>query len=90
MMAAAVYILCFVTSAGCGWLLLAAHARTRAPLLLWSGLCFLLLAINEGLVVVDVLVVPETSLFPARTVVALVAISLMLYGLIFSSAEGGR
>ena len=89
-MVAAVYVLCFVTSAGCGWLLLSAHARTRAPLLLWSGLCFVLLAFNEALVIVDVFAIPGTSLLPARTVVALAAVSLMLYGLILSATEEGR
>ena len=38
--ATAVYILCFLTSAACAWLLGRSYLANRTPLLLWSGICF--------------------------------------------------
>ena len=55
----AVYLLCFATSTACAWLLGRAYARTRARLLLWSALCFTLLAANNLAVILDLLVLPD-------------------------------
>ena len=35
-----VYVLCFLTSAACAWLLGRSYARTGTRLLLWSSVCF--------------------------------------------------
>ena len=48
----AVYGLCLLTSGLCAALLFRSYSRSRQPLLLWSALCFLLLAIANLLVVV--------------------------------------
>ena len=61
-MAEFVYILCALTSAACAGLLFMAYRRTGARLLFWSGLCFVGLALNNLLLVVDLLVVPATDL----------------------------
>ena len=50
---AAVYLLCFATSATCAVLLIRNFIRTRARLLLWSGICFSFLALNNLLVIFD-------------------------------------
>ena len=42
---AAVYILCFLTSSACAWLLGRSYLRSKARLLLWASACFLLLAL---------------------------------------------
>jgi hydrogenase/urease accessory protein HupE len=86
-MAAAVYILCALTSVTCAVLLLRAFRRTHARLLFWSSLCFVGLAVNNVLLFVDLVVVPQVDLLAARNVVALVALVVMLFGLIW---EGGR
>ena len=52
-MATVVYLLCALTSLGCALLLLAAYRRERARLLLWSCVCFGWLALNNALLVVD-------------------------------------
>jgi hypothetical protein len=39
-MRAVAYSLCAITSALCAVLLLRGYLRTKTPLLLWSGLCF--------------------------------------------------
>lgn len=79
------YALCTATAALCAGSLLRAHARTRSPLLWWSGLCFVFLALNNALVVVDLLVFPDVDLFLIRNISALVGMGLLLYGLIWNS-----
>jgi hypothetical protein len=80
-----VYTLCALTAFACALLLLRAYARTRSPLLFWSGLCFTLLTVNNALVVVDLVILPEVNLFLLRNLAALVGVTLLLYGLIWES-----
>ena len=84
-MAEAVYLLCAVTSSLCAGLLLRAYARTDTRLLLWSGLCFLGLALNNALLVVDLMILPDTDLSTWRLVPAVLGEALLLYGLILES-----
>lgn len=84
-MAEAVYLLCAVTSSLCALLLLRAYARTGTRLLLWSGLCFVGLALNNALLVVDLMIVPDTDLSTWRLVPAVLGVALLLYGLIWES-----
>ena len=82
-MASVVYFLCALTAILCAWLLLQAYrSRGRYRLLLWSGLCFVGLAANNLLLVVDKLVLPDVDLSLWRTSVALVAMMVLLYGLV--------
>ena len=85
MVASTVYFLCALTAGLCAWLLLQAFMRTRYRLLLWSGLCFLGLAVNNGLLVVDKVVLPQVDLSLLRTSVALAAMVVLLYGLILDA-----
>jgi hypothetical protein len=62
-----------------GWL------RSRARLLLWSGLCFLGLALNNIVLVVDLMVIPDTNLSTWRLVPAAAGILLLLYGLVWEA-----
>jgi hypothetical protein len=85
-MASAVYLLCALTAIVCAWLLMQAYfARGRYRLLLWSGLCFVGLAANNLLLVVDKLVLPAIDLSLPRTGVALLALSVLLYGLVMDA-----
>ena len=84
-MAAFVYVLCALTSIVCAWLLFRGYRASRTPLLFWSSLCFTGLALNNALLVADLYIVPDVDLFLARTLVALSAVSLLLYGLIWNS-----
>jgi hypothetical protein len=84
-MAELVYVLCAATSALCALLLGRAYARTRARLLLWSTLCFVFLAINNLLLVVDLMVLPEIDLSLLRAGGALVAMILLIVGLVWES-----
>ena len=85
-MAGAVYILCAGTSLLCAVLLLRGYGQSRLRLLLWSGLCFVGLAFNNILLIVDVVLVPSLDLAVWRPLVALVGLALLLYGLIFDAA----
>jgi hypothetical protein len=78
-----VYLLCFTTSATCAVLLARSYFASRAPLLLWSSLCFLLLAANNLAVVIDLLVIPEVSFRLVRLILALAAVSVLLFGFIW-------
>ena len=79
----AVYLLCFATSSACAILLARSYARTRARLLLWSAICFVLLAGNNLLVVVDLLVLPDVNLTVVRLGFSAAALAVLLFGFIW-------
>jgi hypothetical protein len=85
MLAVLIYTLCALTALVCTYLLLYAYWRGRYRLLLWSGLCFAGLTLNNFLLVLDKVVFPDIDLAIARTLVALLAMSVLLYGLIWDS-----
>jgi len=84
-MAEAVYLLCAATSSACAVLLLRAHARTGTRLLLWSGLCFIGLALTNAVLVVDLMLIPDVDLSTWRLLPAVAGVALLLYGLIWES-----
>ncbi|HZQ62229.1 MAG TPA: DUF5985 family protein [Casimicrobiaceae bacterium] len=84
-MPALIYVLCALTSFGCAALLLRGYMVTRTRLLLWGGLCFLGLTANNVLLFLDRIIFTETDMTTARLVVALIAMLLMVYGLIWES-----
>ena len=82
-----VYLLCFATSATCALLLIRSFRRSRAPLLLWSGLCFLFLALNNLVVVLDLLVLSSWDMRLVRHLLALAGIATLLYGFVWKVEE---
>ena len=82
-MAETVYVLCALTSVLCAVLLIASWHRTRARILLWSALCFVGLAANNFLLLVDLVFVPDVDLSRARAVTSAGAVGLLLVGLIW-------
>ncbi|MCC6797825.1 MAG: hypothetical protein IT366_22110 [Candidatus Hydrogenedentes bacterium] len=85
-MGSVVYILCALTSAACAVLLTRGFLRTRERLLLWSSLCFILLAISNVLLVIDLALLPRTiDLSVIRTVPAFLGVCVLLFGLIWES-----
>lgn len=83
LLAPAVYALCLVTSAVCAWLLVKSYLRNRTRLLLWSAACFVLLAINNLLVVIDLLIFPTVDLIPLRLAAGLAAAGTLLFGFVW-------
>lgn len=84
-MASLIYTLCTATALLCAVLLLQAYRRSGYRLLLWSGFCFIGLTVNNVLLVLDKLVFPDVDLAAPRTAVALIAMVILLYGLIWDS-----
>ena len=79
-----VYTLCFATSTLCAYLLGRSFRRSRSRLLLWSALCFGLLALQNFVVVLDMLVFPtQVDLRPVRLTLSLAAIAVLLFGFIW-------
>ncbi len=80
---AVVYFLCFVSSGLCAYLLVTGFWRNREKLLLWSAICFCLLAVNNLLVFVDIVLLPEIDLMPWRSLTAFAGVAALLYGFIW-------
>lgn len=84
-MAEIVYILCAVTSLSCAVMLLRAYYTKHTRLLLWSGICFSFLALNNILLFVDLVLVPHADLFLLRSLPIVIGSSLLIFGLIWES-----
>lgn len=82
-MAELVYVLCAATSILCAALLLRGYLASRTRLLFWASLCFLGLALNNILLFVDLIELPDIDLFWWRTASALVSMMVLLFGLIW-------
>jgi len=80
-----VYVLCFLTCTVCAALFLRAWLRTGTRLLLWTAISLGILAINNSLVIADLLIFPDANLLVARSLVALTAGSVLIFGLIWES-----
>jgi len=80
-----IYTACMLTALLCAFLLLRAYARSRHRLLMWSGLCFAGLTLNNLFLVLDKLVFPNIDFSLARSVTALFAMAVLLWGLIWDS-----
>lgn len=79
-----VYTLCFLTSSGCALLLIQGYRRSRARMLMWSALAFVLLAANNLLVVVDLAILREAATLQLpRLLLSLAAIAVLLFGFIW-------
>ena len=90
-MAEAVYILCALTSIACAAMLFRGYARSHARFLLWSALCFIGLTLNNVLLYIDKVVLPDVTGFWGlefatwRAIAALVGLLLLVYGLIWDA-----
>lgn len=83
MIAQLVYALCSLTSIACAILLLKAYCGNRTPLLLWTGICFGLLALSNILLFIDlVLTGPAIDLSVYRNGLTAAAHLVLLLGLI--------
>lgn len=82
---AAIYILCLLASLGCAAVLFASFRRNATRLALWTALCFALLALNNLFVVLDILVLPDVDLVPARKLTSLAAAAVMVAGFVWET-----
>lgn len=84
-MGSVVYTLGALVSFACAGLLLRGYGLGRKKLLLWSGFCFLGLAVANLLILLDLVVFPQLDLYFWRLGTTVVAMALLLYGLIWES-----
>ena len=82
-MEGAVYLLCTATALACSLLLFRGFRRTGARLLLWCGLFFAALALENAILFVDLVMLPDVDLSVGRTAVALAGAMVLLYGLVW-------
>jgi hypothetical protein len=78
-----IYLACVAASALCAYLLQRAYRRSGTRLLIWSAVCFWLLALNNLVLGVDILFLPDNDLSLIRTFTALLAVSVLLVGFIW-------
>ena len=77
-----IYFMCALTAFACFVLLWRSWRANRAPLLFWSALCFAGLTVSNVLLVLDKLYV-AMDLTPYRLAMTLVAVSLLVFGLVW-------
>jgi predicted membrane-bound mannosyltransferase len=85
--AEAIYLLCAATSLLAAGLLLRHYRTRRGPLLFWSSVAFLGLAINNVLVYIDLGLLTGVDLTLPRTIAGALAMLILVYGLV---RETGR
>jgi len=78
-------MLAALTSLGCTVLLFRAYLGARLRLLLWGGLCFVCLSINNILLFLDLAVFPDLDFRPYRLGAALAGVLFLLYGFIWEA-----
>jgi hypothetical protein len=84
---AIVYILCFLTSAACAWLLGRSYSSNGTRLLLWSSICFVFLAANNLALILDLVVFPSLDLRTIRLLLALAAVISLIWGFVWEMEE---
>lgn len=82
-MAAVIYFLSTLTCLAAFALLLRGWRSSGSRLLFWSALCFAGLSLNNFLLMIDKLALPTLDLSTWRLTVALLAVLLLLFGLIW-------
>jgi hypothetical protein len=78
-----VYALCAVTSFACAVLLWRGYRRSKSRFLLWCSICFVALTANNVTLFVDLVLLKNVNLLLLRTVLALVGMFALLYGMIW-------
>lgn len=84
-MSTALDVLTLITTMLCAFLLLRAYQNVRKRLLLWSGLCFVGLALSNLLRIADLHIFLTLDLYTYRLLTTGLAIGLLLFGLIWES-----
>ena len=78
-------LLAVLTSLACMVLLFRGYSASGLRLLLWSGLCFVFLSLNNVFLFVDLVTGPELDFRPYRISAALVGVLFLLYGFVWEA-----
>jgi hypothetical protein len=81
-MAEAVYVMSALTSVACAALLWRGWRRTATSLLWWSAWCFVGLAVNSILVVIDLVVIVDRDLSLLRALTAFTGLAVLAFALV--------
>lgn len=82
-MAIAVFALSAVTAILCSSLLIRGYRRNRVRLLLWSGVCFAALALENLVLIINEYTTVDLNVF--RLLVPLIGLMALLYGLLWET-----
>lgn len=80
-----VYLLSAATAFACAGLLWRAWRANRVRLLVWAGLCFFGLGIDNLLLYADLVLFPNFYMYNAPSLAGLISVGLLLYGLIWDT-----
>ena len=78
-----IYVLCLLASASCAVLLGRAYRRSRTRLLMWTAASFGFFALNNLILAVDMLVVPNIDLWVWRQAAAGLGLAVLLFGFVW-------
>ena len=80
-----IYVLCAFTATFSAYLLLRGYRSSRARLLLWGGVCFSGLALNNVVLIIDRLILRDVDLSLVRMAPAVLGIGALVYGLVMET-----
>jgi hypothetical protein len=78
-------MLALLTSLACTVLLLRGYAASGLRMLLWSGLCFVCLSVNNLLLFFDLVVFPTVDLRIYRSLAGFAGVLCLLYGFVWEA-----
>lgn len=84
-MTIALDVLTLLTTILCAGFLLRAYRHVRKRLLLWSGLCFIGLAVSNVLRIADLRFFIALDLYTYRLAATAIAMGLLIWGLVWES-----
>jgi hypothetical protein len=80
---ALIYGLCLAASASCAALLGRAYLRSGTRLLLWTAVSFCFFALNNLVLVVDMVVLPAVDLWVWRQAAAGAGLAVLIFGFVW-------
>jgi hydrogenase/urease accessory protein HupE len=80
-----VYLLCAGTCLLCAVMLFRGYARSGVRLLFWAAVCFVGLMLDNAILYVDVIVIPDVDLSVWRKIPGLIALMILVFGLVWES-----
>ena len=78
-------LLAALAGGACMGVLFRAYSRTGVRLLFWSALAFVCLSVNNVLLFVDLVVLPDIDLRMYRLTAAFVGVLFLIYGFIWEA-----
>jgi hypothetical protein len=81
----ALYVVAMLSSVVCAVLLFRGYVQHRVRLLMWSGICFVCLTLNQVALIIDLVVYPTIDLRLMRLIPALIGMTFLLYGFIWDA-----